>query len=235
MAERVEDPRTVSIVLPVHNQADHIGGVVESYLSVAQRLQLEVDLVLVANACADSSVNACLHLAERHREIRTLEHDKAGWGRAVRSGLAEARGDLLCYANSARTSPEILALMLSYARAYPEVVLKANRRIRDSLVRRTGSLLYNLECRTLFNMASWDVNGTPKLFPRSFHKLLELRSTGDLIDVEFMLACQREEYPVIEVPLLATTRLGGRSTTNYRSAARMYLGAVGLRVRERDR
>jgi glycosyltransferase involved in cell wall biosynthesis len=232
MAERVEDPRTVSIVLPVHNQADHIDGVVESYLTVAQRLQLEADFVLVPNACTDGSTDVCWRLAGRHQKIRVFEQGTGGWGRAVRAGLAVACGDLLCYANSARTSPEILALMLSYARAYPEVVLKANRRIRDNVARRAGSLLYNLECRTLFNIAYWDINGTPKLFPRSFHKLLELRSTGDLIDAEFMLACQRETYPVIEVPLLATTRLGGRSTTNYRSAARMYRGAVALRMRE---
>jgi hypothetical protein len=167
--------------------------------------------------------------------VCTLEQAAGGWGRAVRTGLAGARGDLLCYANSARTSPEILALILSYARVYPEVVLKANRRIRDSIVRRAGSLIYNVECRALFNLPSWDVNGTPKLFPRSFRKLLELRSTGDLIDAEFMLTCQRQRYPIVEVPLLTTTRLGGRSTTNYRSAARMYRGAVALRLREAAR
>ena len=232
MAEHVDRRRTVSIVLPVHNQADHIDGVVEGYLTVLRRLRLDADLMLVTNACTDDSPGVCRRLAERHRQVETLEQSPGGWGRAVRAGLAGAGGDLLCYANSARTSPEILALMLSYARAYPEVVLKANRRIRDNVVRRAGSLLYNLECRALFNMPTWDVNGTPKLFPRSFHKLLELRSPGDLIDAEFMLACQRESYPVIEVPLLATTRLGGRSTTSWRSAARMYRGAVGLRVRK---
>jgi glycosyltransferase involved in cell wall biosynthesis len=136
---------TVSIILPVHNQADHIDGVVGGYLSVVQRLQLEVDLVLVVNKCTDRSMDVCRRLAERHLEVRTLELVDGGWGRAVRAGLASARGDLLCYANSARTSPEILALMLSYARVYPEVVLKANRRIRDSVIRRAGSLLYNLE------------------------------------------------------------------------------------------
>jgi glycosyltransferase involved in cell wall biosynthesis len=235
MAERRDDQRTASVVLPIHNQADHIGEVVESYVDVVRRLRLDVNLVLVTNACTDSSPEICRALARSHQEVRVVEQGAGGWGRAVRSGLAGAQGDLLGYANSARTSPEILALMLSYARAYPDVVIKANRKIRDSALRRAGSLLYNLECRALFDMPTWDVNGTPKLFPRSFHRLLELRSSGDLIDAEFMLACKREDYPVLEVPLLATTRLGGRSTTNYRSALRMYRGAIGLRVRERRR
>lgn len=232
MVEATEGLRTVSIVLPVHNQADHIGGVIEDYLRVMRRLRLEVDFVLVANACTDSSTSICRGLEQRHQEVRVLEQSADGWGRAVRTGLDSARGDLLGYANSARTAPATLALMLSYARAYPDVVLKANRRIRDNAIRRVGSLLYNLESRMLFDTPTWDINGTPKLFPRSFGKLLELRSAGDLIDAEFILTCQREGYPIIEIPLLATTRLGGQSTTNYRSAIRMYRGVVGLRLRE---
>jgi glycosyltransferase involved in cell wall biosynthesis len=235
MDDAAEHPKTISMVLPVHNQADHIEGVVEGYLGVRSRLGLSLDFVLVANGCTDNSAEICRGLAEGNEGVQVLEEPMGGWGRAVRAGLAAARGDLLGYTNSARTSPEILALMLSYASAYPGVVLKANRRIRDSLLRRAGSLLYNLECRALFDMATWDVNGTPKLFPRSFHRLLELTSTGDLIDAELMLTCQRAAYPVVEVPLLATTRLGGRSTTNYRSALRMYRGAVALRLHEARR
>lgn len=226
-------PRTVSLVLPVHNQADHITGVVESYVNVAGRVGMDVDLILVANACTDGSPDLCRQLARRYERVHVIEQSSGGWGRAVRAGLASADGELLGYTNCARTSPEILALTLSYARAYPGVVIKANRRIRDSLFRRMGSLLYNLECRALFDLATWDVNGTPKLFPSSFDKLRELRSARDLLDAEVMLVCRQEDYPVLEVPLLATTRLGGRSTTNLRSALRMYRGAAALRLRER--
>jgi glycosyltransferase involved in cell wall biosynthesis len=229
----VAGPRTVSLVLPVHNQADHITGVVESYVNVAGRVGMDVDFILVANACTDGSPDLCRQLARRYERVHVIEQSSGGWGRAVRAGLASADGELLGYTNCARTSPEILALTLSYARAYPGVVIKANRRVRDSLLRRTGSLLYNLECRALFDLATWDVNGTPKLFPRSFHRLRELRSARDLLDAEVMLVCRQQDYPVLEVPLLATTRLGGRSTTNLRSALRMYRGAAALRLRER--
>jgi glycosyltransferase involved in cell wall biosynthesis len=225
----------VSVVLPVHNQEDHIGGVIESYLRVIRRIDTSVELVLVTNACTDDSPGICRELAASHGEVSAIECRDGGWGRAVRTGLASSNAELVGYANSARTSPKILMLMLSYALAYPNVVLKANRRIRDSAVRRTGSLLYNLECRALFNVATWDINGTPKIFPRSFSHLLELRSNGDLIDAEFVLTCERESYPIVEIPLLATTRLGGRSTTSYLSALRMYRGAVALRRQRRHR
>jgi glycosyltransferase involved in cell wall biosynthesis len=222
-------PQLTSLVLPVYNQADHIGGIVDGYVERLHLMNLPFELVLVPNGATDRSAEVCAELAERHESVRVVEVAQPGWGRAVRAGLREARGTLLGYTNSARTTPEILALMLAYATAYPHVVLKANRRLRESFRRRLGSLLYNLEARQLFNLSIWDINGTPKLFPRTFDRLLHLTRDDDLIDLEFAVVCRSESYPLLEVPILVNERHGGRSTTNYRSAARMYVGAYRLK------
>jgi glycosyltransferase involved in cell wall biosynthesis len=218
-----------SIVLPVHNQDEHIEAITRGYVEALDHLPGGHEVLLVTNGCTDRSVEVCAALAAQRDSIRHLDLPEGGWGRAVRAGLDAAAGDVLSYTNSARTTPEILTLMLAYGLAYPEAVLKANRRIRASVVRRFGSLLYNLECRMLFDLATWDINGTPKVFPRSFARLLDLQSDGDLIDAEFAVTCKLEDYPIVEVPILATERHGGKSTTNYRSAMRMYLGAYRMR------
>lgn len=221
-------PNLVSVVLPVYNQADFIAGTVEGYRGTLDRLGVARELLLVTNGCTDDSVAVCRALEADHEDVRVIELDEGGWGVAVATGLQEATGDLLAYTNSARTTPEILALLVLYATVYPEVVLKANRRIRDNWRRRLGSVIYNLECRALFDLSTWDINGTPKVFPRKFSKLMELKRRDDLIDAELMATCAREGYPIVEVPVLATVRHGGRSTTNYGSALRMYLGAWQL-------
>jgi len=220
--------RLVSIVLPVHNQADHIRGIVEEYLEPLERVGHPYEIILVPNACRDESADVCRALAAANPAVRVVESELGGWGRAVRLGLREARGDVLCYTNSARTPPQDLALMLLYATAYPGVVVKANRKIREHWTRRLGSLLYNMECRALFDLSNWDVNGTPKVFPRTFDRLLGLTRDDDLIDAEFSLICRREGYPMVEVPIFSHRRHGGKSTTNLRSAVRMYWGAIQL-------
>ena len=154
--------------------------------------------------------------------------NRGGGGLAVKLGIEQAKGELLCYTNSARTSPQDLVLCLLYAIVYPQVVIKANRKIRDSWRRRLGSLLYNLECRTFFDLPTWDINGTPKVFPRKMVKLMSLTRDDDLIDAEFNAICRYARYPVLEVPILSTRRHGGKSTTNYLSALRMYWGAYQL-------
>ncbi len=222
------ESQLVSIILPVCNQADHIEAIINEYVNALEKVQSRHEIILVTNGCRDNSFEVCRRLSEAHQSIRTIESKVGGWGLAVRLGLKEAKGDLLCYTNSARTSPEHLILHILYAVAFPLVVVKANRKIRDNWRRRLGSLIYNLECRALFDLPTWDINGTPKVFPRQFEKLLLLSRDDDLIDAEFNWICRREGYPVIEVPVLTTKRHGGKSTTNYGSAFKMYWGAYQL-------
>lgn len=220
--------KTVSIILPVHNQADHMQSILKQYSESLSRLPCDAEVVLVTNACRDDSPRIASMLAAESKSIRHVDTPTGGWGHAVKLGLSAAQGDLLCYTNSARTSPEILMLTLMYALAYPGVVVKANRKVRDNWRRRLGSLIFNLECRAFFDLPVWDINGTPKVFPRSFDKLLNLTREDDLIDAEFNAICRRHDYPVVEVPVLSTKRHGGKSTTNYMSAVKMYVGAYEL-------
>jgi glycosyltransferase involved in cell wall biosynthesis len=222
--------KLASVVLPVYNQADHIESVLREYLKALDRLDFPTEILPVINGPRrDQSLEICQALQKEHSGIRTLCIDQGGWGRAVRHGLSQAGGDLICFTNSARTTAKDLVLMLLYGSVHDDCVVKANRKIRESWRRRLGSLLYNLECRYLFDLAYWDINGTPKVFPRSFAPLMGLREEGDLIDLEFNVICRQRDYQVLEVPVFSKTRHSGRSTTNWRSAYRMYTGAYQLK------
>jgi glycosyltransferase involved in cell wall biosynthesis len=222
--------KLASVVLPVYNQADHIETVLREYLQAVQRLDFPIEILPVINGTRrDQSLEICRSLQQQYGSIRTLCIDEGGWGRAVRHGLAHAGGDLICYTNSARTTAKDLVLMLLYGSVHDDCVVKANRKIRENWKRRLGSLLYNLECRYLFDLAYWDINGTPKVFPRSFAPLMGLEENGDLIDLEFNAICRRMDYQVLEVPVFSKSRHSGRSTTNLRSAYGMYTGAFELK------
>ncbi len=219
----------ISIILPVYNQSSHIAEIVHEYETALVGVPNPHELILVVNGDRDGSLAICQSLeAEYPDKVRVLHSQRGGWGLAVRLGLQQACGDIICYTNSARTSVQDLLLFVLYAIANPNTVIKANRKIRDNWRRRIGSLLYNIEVRTLFELACWDINGTPKIFPRKFDQLLQLTRDDDLIDAEFNALCQRAGYPMLEVPIFSTRRHGGKSTTNYNSALKMYIGAYEL-------
>ncbi len=122
----------VSIILPVHNQANHIAATVQLYHAelepLASRNGFAYEIILVVNACTDQSAQVCEDLSTRLPMVRTIQSAVGGWGLAVRLGLAEARGDLLLYANSARTTaPELSAVLQMPRLANPRSVIKAMR------------------------------------------------------------------------------------------------------------
>jgi glycosyltransferase involved in cell wall biosynthesis len=218
----------VSVVIPVYNQADHIGQIVREYEAALSRIPNPREFILVVNACRDHSLEVCNALARELPTVRVVHSEKGGWGLAVKLGLQAAKGDLLCYTNSARTNASDLVLLVLYAIANPGAVVKAHRRSRESLSRRLGSFLYNLECHMLFDLPIWDINATPKVFTRETYNEFRPESDGDLIDLEFYVKCQRLGKVILEVPIYSKERHGGKSTTNYRSAVRMYTGAYQM-------
>ena len=170
-------------------------------------------------------------LGERDERLCCVELEASGWGRAVLAGISAARGRVLCYTNSARTDPaEIPQLYERYRRKAP-CLAKVRRSHRQAPLREIGSWLYNLEARLLFRVASADVNGTPKILARETWQQLRPTRTDDLIDLELLAAAARAGVPVVEMTTQGFSRHGGRSSTNFGSAWRMYAGAIGMRLR----
>jgi glycosyltransferase involved in cell wall biosynthesis len=220
----------VSVVLPVRNQGDHIDRLIDSFGEALRTLGISFELILVVNGSRDDTLEKCRARQVGVEDVVVIE-SATGWGAAVKAGLDVARGELVCYTNSARTKPADLALIIQYAGISDRVLVMASRKVRDSLLRRLGSVIFNFEARMLFGLAVWDINGTPKVLRRTHLQAVNLQESGDLIDLELMVACKRYGIPIIEVPTFAPKRLSGRSTTNLRSAIVMYSRTLWLYLR----
>lgn len=218
----------ISLVLPVSNDNPSIHGNVRRYVETLPELGLAAEIVLVGNGTRAVD-RLCETLAQDHPEVVIVCTETGGqWGEAVRAGLRAAKGDILAYTNAARTPSEALITGFTYALRNPDVVVRTNRRTRDTRFQKLGSLLFNAECRLVLGISSWDVNGTPKVFRRSHTRLLELRRSDDLIDAEFTAVCERAGYPIVEVPLAARPA-ETRRPVNLRAGLRMYAGVFQLR------
>lgn len=220
-----------SIILPVYKQEDHILQMVQEFINGLKKIDRQYELLVVINESDSKPYTKLIEFAKTRSSMHVFLDKNTGWGNAVRFGISKARGKYICYTNSARTNSHDLLQMLLYAKNNKNVVVKATRITRENWMRKAGSILYNLENRLLLKTPVWDVNGTPKVFPRSILNKINLESKDDLIDAEFMLKCFRLHIPILEVPVLFTKRKGGKSTTNFLSAIKMYIGLIDLRNR----
>jgi glycosyltransferase involved in cell wall biosynthesis len=217
----------VSIVLPFYRQARDVAEIVTRLGFQLLQMDLEHEFLLVPNGPDDGTRQSCTRIAAIMRNAIVVVAERTV-GAAVRAGIASASGDLVCYTNSARTQPNDLRRAVIEALRSPDTIVKAVRLTRDSKIRRLGSLLFNIECNMLFDVNSSDVNGTPKIFPKSCVGLLNLTRNDDLIDLEFMWTCRRFNYQIIELPIDETPRFSGHSTSSYMTALRLYWGAYRM-------
>jgi glycosyltransferase involved in cell wall biosynthesis len=218
----------LSLVLPCRNQADHIGQVLPRYLRPLETLGIPFELVVVPNASSDGTQAVVEALARSDPRIRVAANPAGGWGLSVRCGLQAANGTILAYTNTARTDPELLPEFVRRFQASGHCLIKARRQARQAPLRTAGSLLYNLEARLLLGVRCGDVNGTPKLFSRAWYQRINLKESGDLLDLELMSWAARLGIAVEEVPVRGFHRHGGKSSTTWKSACTMYSGAFRL-------
>jgi glycosyltransferase involved in cell wall biosynthesis len=216
---------TFSVILPLYKQVAHAEHLYNTYVQNLDTLTDSWELLFIVNGVDDGAV-AKLNSLNTRANVKVLWLEKGGWGRAVKFGLAQATGKYLCYTNSARTEIADLILILNYAKVNNDNVVKATRIIREKMIRKVGSTLYNLQCRILYKVSIWDVNGTPKVIPQKIYQDLDISSDDDLIDAEIMIKCAHKRVRIIEIPVVSTARISGSSTTNFLSAYKMYAGLL---------
>lgn len=221
------NPR-ISVILPIYNQSSHLDFLFEQYTTRLPQLNVTWELLFIVNGSRDDSYNKAQSLANGNPNVIVHNLQLGGWGRAVKFGIAQAKGELVCYTNSARTAIDDLILVLTYALSSDKTVIKTSRIVRESFIRKIGSIVYNYENRKLLGTPIWDVNGTPKVINYKYLKNIELISDDDLIDAEIMAKIYRSQVQIVEILIVSTKRLGGRSTTSFKSAWKMYTGLFKL-------
>ena len=169
---------------------------VEQYEALA-RVQMLHELTLVPNECRDWLSEVTQEFAHEFATMRVVNSVQDGWSLAVNIGLCEVRYALLCYTNVARIIGAGSRVAAAIRHCLPEG-RHHSQKIRENWQRRLGSLLYNLECRMLFDLSYWEINGTPQGFLRTFEKLLCRRRDDDMIDVKFNVICRRGGYPMLD-------------------------------------
>ena len=84
----------ISIIIPAHNEEKRISKTLEEYLKFFEKLKkekiLDFEILIVLNACTDSSLDIVKKYEKLHKEIRYLNFKKGGKGFAITEGFKDA-------------------------------------------------------------------------------------------------------------------------------------------------
>lgn len=95
--EYMSDGIMVSVVVPACNESQIIEGTIERIIRLLEgQKHYEWELIIVDDGSLDGTLRIAEAAAEGHEQVRVLSHERNyGLGRAIRTGLANARGEII--------------------------------------------------------------------------------------------------------------------------------------------
>lgn len=210
-------PTTVpylSVVMPVFNEAQVVGEVVEGILKHILDAVPGSELIVVNDHSTDESLRILLHVAATDERIRVISNDEnRGHGPSVRRGFDSARGAWIFHLDS-HAQFDVREFPLVYARRFDaDLILGVRLNRLDPfhrlvLTRLTRTLVALLAGRDLK-----DANVPFKLVRRSLFEHLSSAIPIDVFAPSILLAAAacRSGARVVEVGVSHSARPAGRS------------------------
>ncbi|MDF3052721.1 MAG: glycosyl transferase [Geminicoccaceae bacterium] len=210
----------LSIVIPAFNEEARLGATLDAYLRYCRDTGRRVEVIVVDDGSLDRTCSVVNSFAADHPEVRLIRlAENQGKGHAVRSGVVNAQGKLILFADADAATPlaEIESLeaavragadMAIGSRALGDERVKVKARLYRRIIGRVFHRLVEL-------LAVHGVKDTQcgfKLFRGTVaHELFSrMRIRGFSFDVEVLMMAQRRGYRIAEVPVNWTHQPGSK-------------------------
>jgi glycosyltransferase involved in cell wall biosynthesis len=212
---------SLTFMFPMWNEEDMIHRTVGAARETADDLMAsghigEYEILIVDDASTDATGKIADELAASDLRVRVVHHaENRKLGGSVRTGLTEARCDLVLYTDA--DMPFDLADLgkaLRLMRVYDADIVSAYRfdRTGEGGKRALYSYVYNSMVKVLLQLRIRDVNFAFKLLRRNILEHIELESEGSFIDVELLAKAQRRGFHIIQFGVDYFPRDRGTST-----------------------
>jgi glycosyltransferase involved in cell wall biosynthesis len=202
----VSSPR-ISIVIPVYNEEAILHAAIVDLRERLSPLGWSYEVILAENGSRDATVEIAESLSEKYPEVRVLSVGEPNYGKALRQGILEARGEIvvcdeidLCDVDFHRNAVEIL----DSGRADMVIGSKLIGGARDErpLFRHAASIVYTGLLRSLLGFRGTDTHGLkafrrPALLPIVRACLVD----KDVFASELVIRAYRNSVRVIEIPI----------------------------------
>ncbi|MBA3260564.1 MAG: glycosyltransferase family 2 protein [Gemmatimonadales bacterium] len=201
----------LSIVVPAYNEQDRLAPTIQAYLGHCRDRQLAIELIVVDDGSLDATSALVESMSAEYPEIRLIRlAENRGKGYAVRTGVVNARGRLVLFADADGATPiSELGRLEAAIQAGADVAIGSRAllgggvRVKARLYRRLMGRAFHLLVETLTVRDIKDTQCGFKLFrgPVAHDLFSRMRMTGFSFDVEVLMMAQRRGYRIAEVPV----------------------------------
>lgn len=203
----------LSVFFPAYNDSGTIASLVITALKTARRLTPDFEVIIVNDGSADKTGEIADELARTYPEVRVVHHERnRGYGGALRTGFASARGELVFYTDGdAQYDPAEMEALWEALRDDVDLVNGYKISRSDPLHRVIIGRIYHHTVKLLFGLSVQDVDCDFRLLRRSIFDRVSLEKSSGVICLEMMKKIEDAGFRIAEVPVHHYHRAYGRS------------------------
>ena len=202
----------ISIVIPAYNEEKRIGKTLERVYEYFKKKKTEFEIIVVDDGSNDRTVEIVEKFSSDKKEIRILKHEKnMGKGKAVKTGILDAKGNLILFTDADLSTPieEFEKLKKAIENGYDIAI--GSRGLKDSKIvipqpfyRRIIGRIFPLLVRLIVIKDFKDTQCGFKLFKKEVAKKIfsQLKTEGFAFDVEVLARGKKENFKIAEVGVL---------------------------------
>jgi glycosyltransferase AglD len=208
-------PPSVSIVVPVYNEASFIGSALPVLVEQMTRVAADAEIIVVENGSTDGTADVASAVSA-DPPVRVISLPEPDYGAAMREGFLASRGEWVVNFDIDYFSASFLATVLRQPDEV-DLVIASKRdpesKDRRPLLRRVATRVFNLLLRAILGSKVSDTHGM-KGFRRGLVDTLvpDVISTKDLFDTELVIRAERAGHRIIEVPVEVVEMRAARSS-----------------------
>jgi len=205
-------PPRISVVSPAYNEEEVIVEVVKDWIRVLDEDGSDWEIVIVDDGSSDRTGEMLLGLSDPRLRVIRFEQNM-GYGRALSSALAEARGRYRVTIDSDGQFDlrDFKPLLCRLEESGLDLVTGYRRKKQDTFLKVAVNRILKLIVRLTFRISFRDTNCALKVLTEEVSRKVRIEASGFPTPTEIVVRAAHMGYKVGEGPVDHRPRTGGKS------------------------
>lgn len=239
----------LSVIVPAYNEEPNFQkGSLDEVPKYLQKRDYSYEILIVDDGSEDKTAELAEDFAKKYKNVRVVKNPHQGKAETVKTGVAEAQGELILFTDFDQATPiSEVEKLLGHFPQFDIVIgsrqLPGAKREKEPFHRHLMGLVFNLVVQTIAVRGIWDTQAGFKCFKAEAAKKLfgELKvyGTGKKVqgalvtafDVELLFIAKKRGYKIKEVPIIwhhePTTRVNP-----LKDSVRMFRDVLKVRLND---
>ncbi|MFC1656885.1 glycosyltransferase family 2 protein [Patescibacteria group bacterium] len=205
--------KSISIFFPTYNEEANIQKSVLQIKTIIEKIFKDYEIIIVNDGSGDKTGEISDKLSQKYPRVKVVHHNSnKGYGGALISGFNKSIKDLIFFTDAdLQFDLKEITKLLKFIDRYDVVIGYRNPR-RDPFMRLVNAWGWKWLNQILFGLKVRDIDCAFKLFTKQAIKSINIKSSGAMISVEFLIKLENKGYRFKEVPVKHSPRKAGSPT-----------------------